>query len=221
MENVLIGITGKKQNGKSTIAYYLQEYYGFTLVSFADSLKRACNDIFKFSDLTEAAKETDQDCKVTTRNLRRALNELSVDIDQVSQLFTEVFQEFHVKATKSGDDYKISPRKAYQLFGTEIGRTIDPDFWVKRVNLKNPRTVVADLRFNNEAKHIKDHDGIIAIVSNSRIDSNSKDSHASEAGIDFEYIDKFINNDQDFDTLYIELDNWLSSLAINRVERDE
>lgn len=43
---MLIGLTGKKFSGKSTVARFLNEQYGFVEISYAEALKRACNLIF-------------------------------------------------------------------------------------------------------------------------------------------------------------------------------
>lgn len=43
--NLLIGLTGKKQVGKSTAANYLRDTYGFTHRDFADPIRRTVADI--------------------------------------------------------------------------------------------------------------------------------------------------------------------------------
>lgn len=49
MELQIIGIIGKKRHGKDTIADYLVSNYGYTKVSFADTLKDVCHIIFGFN----------------------------------------------------------------------------------------------------------------------------------------------------------------------------
>ena len=47
---MIIGIGHIAQTGKTTIANYLSRKYGFVSISFADSLKKACKEIFHLSD---------------------------------------------------------------------------------------------------------------------------------------------------------------------------
>lgn len=50
MTKQIIGLLGRKQAGKSTVARYLTEHYKMTEYSFADPLKRACMEIFGFTE---------------------------------------------------------------------------------------------------------------------------------------------------------------------------
>jgi hypothetical protein len=69
----------------------------------------------------------------------------------------------------------ISPRWADQQLGTEFGRNIDPDIWVKRLwerieeykdldPFKISTVIVSDLRFRNEAEFIRSKDGLLIYV---------------------------------------------------------
>ena len=115
-------------------------------------------------------------------------------------------------------------RKLLQLLGTEVGRNlIDPDIWVKKwkrnVDLiiadrvehgNSPALILCDdIRFNNEAKYVKDNFGyIIKLTSrhNGRTVSSCKKvwnffvhriigiGHKSERGIDHSYVDFMVRN---------------------------
>ena len=50
MNKSIIGITGKKFNGKDTGAIYLINNYGYERLAFADALKEACKCIFGFTN---------------------------------------------------------------------------------------------------------------------------------------------------------------------------
>ena len=83
-----------------------------------------------------------------------------------------------------------SPRRLMQLLGTEWGRSIDPDLWVRlaaqRVGLHNlphsspvhDRLVMTDVRFANEAAWIRSHGGRIVRIS--RPGTPSVAHHSSE-----------------------------------------
>lgn len=99
-------------------------------------------------------------------------------------------------------------RKLLQFLGTEWGRTtLGYDIWVNLWQKEANRLqhggvdilLCDDIRFENEAKAVKDAGGlIIKLVSNSadtRIDTKSGiNKHASEAGVSNEYIDYMIEN---------------------------
>jgi hypothetical protein len=57
---MIIGIGYRARTGKDTIATYLDRWHGFLRVSFADSLKRCCQEVFGFSavQLHGSSKET-------------------------------------------------------------------------------------------------------------------------------------------------------------------
>ncbi len=57
----IIGLTGKKNSGKSTIATYLQNKYGFVELTFAEPLKMACIDIFDLSHNQVFGEQSDKE----------------------------------------------------------------------------------------------------------------------------------------------------------------
>ena len=94
-------------------------------------------------------------------------------------------------------------RRLLQLIGTEIGRWYDPDIWVKEMARKildvedtnkyymdQTMIVIDDVRFNNEAKLIKDLDGfVIELTGRFVYRDGVLSSHSSERGISKELID--------------------------------
>lgn len=92
-----------------------------------------------------------------------------------------------------------SYRKMAQQLGTEWGRAIDPDFWLKiartkvQVRQRNGfHTVVSDVRFPNEAAWIKANGGVVWKISRPGIEPVR--AHASEALVDGLPYDYVINN---------------------------
>lgn len=90
---------------------------------------------------------------------------------------------------------RTSPRLLLQLLGTQCGREIiHPNIWVNalfseyvsyhnsRVNIYTlPKWIISDVRFENEAKAIKERNGIIIRVNRN---SENKDNHQSEIELD-------------------------------------
>ena len=102
-----------------------------------------------------------------------------------------------------------SPRYMAQTLGTEWGRdTIHPDIWIT-LGLERAQgqpTVIPDVRFDNEAKAIHAAGGkLIEIV---RPDNPFAISggHASEGGVDRQYITHTIVNDGDVEKVISAVD---------------
>jgi len=96
------------------------------------------------------------------------------------------------------EPWGISPRKIYQLLGTEVGRGIDTNVWVKNAEMfvkDNPgRTVViTDCRFDNEATWIRSRGGIVINIERDQ-GSIIENGHSSEGGLKPNNIDLTICN---------------------------
>ena len=96
------------------------------------------------------------------------------------------------------EPWGISPRKIYQLLGTEVGRGIDPAIWIKNAEMfikKHPgRTVViTDVRFDNEATFIRNRGGVIINIVRDKEDIYES-RHSSESGLKPDNVDLYIHN---------------------------
>lgn len=98
----------------------------------------------------------------------------------------------------------LTGRQLLQRLGTEVARNINENFWVESLKNRNSskinevtgfyeNIIITDVRFDNEAKFIKENNGIILHVVRPSLES--KDEHLSEKGIDPKYIDYTIIND--------------------------
>jgi len=182
---VLIGVAGKIGSGKSTVAKYLVEKYGFIEISFAEPLKKACQNLFLFNDNqvfgTQLEKATADD-RWFGKSPRDILQYVGTNLlrDQM---------------------YKIIPELGKDIF---IHRM---ELWYSQEIKKTPNinVVISDLRFPNEAEFIKKNNGICI-----QIDRHIKDfatTHISEnstQNIDFTYI---VDNSSDLDSLHIKIDS--------------
>lgn len=78
----------------------------------------------------------------------------------------------------------LTPRRALQQLGTEWGRAMHPDVWIRlcldRSCTLNVPVVVADIRFQNEVDMIQQAGGVVVAVTRPRV---GQDSHSSEAGV--------------------------------------
>lgn len=189
----LIGIIGKKQSGKDTIADYLVQNHGFIKYSYAFPLKNGAMEIFGFTkeqvygDLKEVV---DPEWGVTPRKVLQIMG-------------TELFQY---------DLQRYIPEFA------NIGGSI----WVKRFsqwykNNNDKDVIIADVRFKHEVDGILQNGGEIWKVI--RIPYIfEKDVHASEVeldNIDEKFINYIIINDNDLDSLYKKISE---KIDLNRTE---
>ncbi len=112
----------------------------------------------------------------------------------------------------------FSPRWFMQRFGTEVGRAIDSDLWVKamlRQAQKIPSVVVCDVRFPNEAKAIRDQGGLVIRVDRPSLGPLT-DTHPSETSLEgFEY-DDVIVNDGSLEDLYDKVDEFMFNRFVKK-----
>lgn len=138
---MLIGIMGTKGSGKDTCGDYLIEKYGFIKKSFADPLKKACQELFLFSNEqvfgTQEQKET-PDPRWFGCTPRTALQYVGTELlrDQLD---------------------KIMPGLGNNIF------TYRFQIWYQEEAKKNPnlRVVISDVRFQNEIDFVQSLGGTV------------------------------------------------------------
>lgn len=116
--------------------------------------------------------------------------------------------------------WKVSPRHMAQWLGTEVMRKqFDEDFFLKRAaftldNDSCPRCmVVTDVRYDNEARFIKERGGYIWRIEGRHTAMDPvQGAHASEKGIDPSLVDATVDNSGAMETTFEEIDNHLHSL---------
>jgi adenylate kinase family enzyme len=138
---MIIGICGLIGSGKGTVADILQDDFGFTKLSFADSLKDAVASIFSWDrELLEGA--TDE-----------------------SRAWREQIDPWWAERLKMPE---LTPRLILQLWGTEVCRVgFHQDIWIaslERKIEKDRNYVIPDTRFPNETDLIKRISGEIWCV---------------------------------------------------------
>ena len=96
------------------------------------------------------------------------------------------------------EGFDFSYRKAAQTLGTEWGRAVDKDLWLKlgRQRWRGCKTslVITDVRFDNEAEAIITDGGVIWEITGRSYNIGGVAGHLSERGIDEAFVSaKFIN----------------------------
>jgi len=178
----IIGITGRKFNGKDTLAEYLVEKYGYTQLSFAGPLKDICGILFGFDyeQLYGSEKETiDPRWNVTPR-------------DMFQYVGTELFRNMMGKKIPDIDNnfwVKCLMERINRIM------KINPDC----------KIVISDVRFENELNAIKSLDNNITIRVTRPSMNKTTDTHESELYIEKLNVDHDILNDGSLDDLYEKL----------------
>jgi hypothetical protein len=166
----LIGFYGKSESGKDTAADVLCNSHGYFKIAFADPMKRFAQEVFRFKP-----------------------DQLWGDLKNVPD-------------KRYGE---LTPRTVLQVLGTEFGRRCYPDIWVdyalhvtgvllqggqlytacqglfeSSLDVINPPTgvVIADVRFENEVRRIKEAGGLIVRIQRPQKAkmSASESAHVSE-----------------------------------------
>ncbi len=189
----VIGLTGCKGVGKSTVGRHLELMYDFEQRHFAEKLKQAVANLFDIDLEKIESYKNNPDVWVS---VRRAYS------DDVFKDATEVISHMPF-------------RKMLQRFGTEMGReTFGSEFWVN-LAMSTPftgRTVFTDVRFENEARAIITHPGIDAKIVMITRPGHEPDGHASESPIADNWINYYLLNNGDQMDLYLRVKEMLSRL---------
>ena len=202
MKRKIIGLCGFIGCGKGTVGDTLVDDYGFTKLSFADTLKDGVSAVFGWD---------------------RALLEGDT---KVSRDWRETPDEFWTAELGR----EITPRSVLQLFGTDCMRVgFDAQIWVltvKRELQENPTTnyVIPDVRFYNErtvirglggevwrVKRGQDPEWVNKAINDNRYDTTWMDEYPAIHESEYRWLDhptefeKTINNDADKEQLKTEV----------------
>lgn len=133
----------------------------------------------------------------------------------------------------------MTHREFLQVLGTEVGRTIDPNLWVKsmmfdyerkfksyptygtdeygntvfaHMNTVEPCWIMPDTRFPNEVQAIKDRKGIVIKVNR---DTGLLDNHISEHALDdYNDYDYVIDNNGTLGELIVKVATMMETLGV-------
>lgn len=156
----LIGVSGKAGAGKDTVSGFICDWF--------------C--------------ENEPTTHVETIHLADPLKKTA------SVLFGVNIVNFYDRNLKEKRDtyWGMTYREMLQRLGTESVRDVfGEDFWIDRFRLeienRNPKpkvVIVPDIRFDNEAKFIRNHGGVILAVVRPDLVEIEHNDHASERGIE-------------------------------------
>lgn len=194
MDNLpqIIGIAGRKYNGKDTLGDILVNKYGYTKLSFAQPIKDISKILFGFNDeqLYGSLKEVvDSRWNVTPRDMFQFIG-------------TEMFR--NMMATKIPG----------------LGQGFWIKCFMERVKImiqQNPniKIVIPDIRFPNEIDAIRKFNNHLLLRVNRPCVNNNIDVHESEIHIEELSVDHVILNDSDIKNLENALNKHLQDYKLN------
>lgn len=176
---LIIGLCGKRQSGKDTFAGYgaahaTGQNRKAAITSFASPIKKFVRDY----------------CGVDMRLLDGTNEEKNTVVGNWGQFFNKEICEKYDQFSSS----PVTARQLLQVYGTDIFRNVNPNFWVDLLESRISRNeydeydaagepdfvFVTDVRFQNEVEKIRDLGGIVIKLDRGQF----TDTHASEAAID-------------------------------------
>lgn len=238
---MIIGIVGKKQSGKDTVCKVIQ-YISWLKASglYGEVAPNA-----KHFMAIQANEETAPILSVWEKHswaeklkqcaaIILGCDASSFEVESIKESFTNI-------PINNKEGEPMTYREFLQALGTEVGRTIDTDLWVKTMMDKyidgfnsypsygtdeygntvfvemvkvEPCWIMPDTRFPNEVKAIKDRGGIVIKVNR---DTGLRDSHISEHALDdYNDYDYVIDNNGTMGELIAKVATMMETLEVLR-----
>lgn len=193
---MIIGITGKAQSGKDTACRIVQLINTVDYdcaCSEGEGEKYILDNVDNILPITcmwekHAFADKLKECASIILGVPRFMFE--------SGEFKESFTSLPL-SNKEGEP--MTNREFLQYFGTEVGRNIDKDLWIKALMYsygrdKESHWIIPDVRFPNEADAIRNAGGVLWKIER---DGSGAGNHISEKLIDDIKVDVVIENNLD------------------------
>jgi hypothetical protein len=175
-------IVGPAGSGKDSVADALAaNIYGSENIALASPLKEIAKAVFGFSDRQLYGPSEARSEEIPNKPNYRAAEKW------IAGVFGGRYSAFLEWARKHIEGREtVSARHVLQTFGTEFGRAIDPDIWIK-IALETAKNdiesgaslvIITDGRFRNEALRVKEVGGKILRINSH--DSAFTGNHLSE-----------------------------------------
>lgn len=193
---MIIGITGKAQSGKDTACRIVQL---INTVDYDCACSEGEGEKYILDNVDNILPMT---CMWEKHAFADKLKECASIILGVPRFMFESgeFKESFTSLPLSNKEGEpMTYREFLQYFGTEVGRNIDKDLWVKALMYsygrdKESHWIVPDVRFPNEADAIRNAGGVLWKIER---DGSGAGNHISEKLIDDIMVDIIIENNLD------------------------
>lgn len=199
---MIIGIAGKAQAGKDTACKIIQavdlwekmKNKEINMITTCKTEEEFCKEwaVHCFTD-TIFLNQSDWERRIFAGKLKECaailLNCSAESFDDIDFKNKTTFIPLY---TREGE--LMTNRQFLQYLGTEVGRAIDPDLWVKTTltpYCNGKKWIIPDVRFPNEEKAIHDRGGFVWRIDR---DEAGAGNHESEKWVDKLNVNLVIDN---------------------------
>ena len=192
----LIGLGGEAQCGKSSMANFMATKMDFYKYGLATPIKDLMCTLFGWDERHRegALKETVCEVGPNPQAFFEEWEELRmteiIGVEMTRKEYVKmIYLLFQDETAKDGPF--ISPRRAFQLFGTEYARGIKDTVWLELAKrelteaiAEGSGLILPDVRFRNEHEWVVRNGGVLCHVRREGVAHKIKESgHASESGL--------------------------------------
>lgn len=224
---MLLGLNGIARSGKDTFGEMLAQKLGYETYALASPIKGFINSLFGWDERMSDGILKEEEIYTQACNwpqiyfefgkFKGLMDNAGIEYESrnLPDKFVKILKPYSV-CPHQVFQWKISPRKAYQLFGTEFGREcIKDSIWTDIAPKEN--VIWTDVRFDNESDAVLKANGEIIHVIRPGQNTIGESTHASEAGLtNINYFATIVN-----DGTLAELDGAAASLKAVLIECDE
>ncbi len=197
-------MTGLARCGKDSLAEIIAKQLGFETYALAQPIKDIMCALFMWGDEHRdgSYKEVEMLYRITPDSLQEAAEVYkSYGLDEY-EAFHDCWEKLiDIFGAQQRESYvcMISPRQAFQWYGTEWGRALDDEIWLKIAPTEN--VIITDVRFDNEAQFFKDRGFSGIKVVRPYFEKIVSSGHDSEKGVDPLLFEATVMNDKDLKEL--------------------
>lgn len=217
---MITGIHAPAQSGKTTLSMFLLKHSAIKEYALSKPIKDILEALFSWDDRHRDGELKEIPCKFTITQCSKEYARDQWNFYGIKEKYDLEFNDEFDKFMSiiNPENYSnlcgtVSPRQAYQNFGTDYARVhIDARIWL---DMAPKNCLISDVRFENEAEYIRNNGRLIFLKKNHRKNIHNT-NHASEKGIIQLPCDYVIENNGSIKDLENEALKYIEEAGINQ-----